>query len=248
MTADDLSRACDRLQNARHAVVFTGAGISVESGIPPFRGPDGLWNRVDPSFLELENFFRDPVNSWRLIKEIFYDFIGSARPNAAHFAVARLEKAGIVKSVITQNIDNLHQEAGSSHVIEYHGTTRRLSCLQCGKTWKLSEVDLSEPLPFCARCGGMLKPDFIFFGEGIPRDAMVEAAQESMNADVMLVIGTTGEVMPACALPMAAKQSGAFIIEVNVDESRYTGFITDVFLQGKAGDVCAKIADRLCSN
>lgn len=245
MMAEDFSRACEILKNASHAVVFTGAGISVESGIPPFRGPDGLWNKVDPSFLELENFFRDPVNSWRLIKEIFYDFIGSAKPNPAHFAVARLEQAGIVKSVITQNIDNLHQEAGSRHVIEYHGTTQRMACLQCGKTWKLADVDLSDPPPFCIRCGGLLKPDFIFFGEGIPRDAALESAQEAASADVMLVIGTTGEVMPACALPMAARQNGARIIEVNLTPSRYTPHITDIFLQGKAGDICARLADGI---
>lgn len=246
MIAADFAWACDVLKNASYVVVFTGAGISVESGIPPFRGPDGLWNKVDPSFLELENFFRDPVTSWRLIKEIFYDFIGSAHPNSAHIAVARMEKVGIVKSVITQNIDNLHQEAGSCRVIEYHGTTQRLVCLQCGKTWKLADVDLSDPPPFCIRCGGMLKPDFIFFGEGIPRDASIESAQEALHADVMLVIGTTGEVMPACALPLAAKKNNACIIEVNVTPSRYTNQITDIFLHGPAGTICNQLADCIC--
>jgi len=237
--------ACRILRGARHLVVFTGAGISVESGIPPFRGPDGLWNKVDPAFLELEVFFRDPVGSWKLIKEIFYDFIGSARPNPAHEAVARLEKAGLVKAVITQNIDNLHQEAGSTHVIEYHGTTRRLVCVQCGKTWKESEVDLSDPPPFCVRCGGLLKPDFIFFGEGIPREASLAASFQTMEADVFLVVGTTGEVMPACALPWAAKEHGARIVEVNLRPSHFTDAITDVFLQGPAGEVCARLADTL---
>lgn len=237
--------ACRILREARHLVVFTGAGISVESGIPPFRGPDGLWNKVDPSFLELEVFFRDPAGSWRLIKEIFYDFIGGARPNPAHDAVARLEKAGIVKAVITQNIDHLHQEAGSVHVIEYHGTTRRLVCLQCGKTWKESEVDLSDPPPFCVRCGGLLKPDFVFFGEGIPREASLAASYQTMEADAFLVVGTTGEVMPACALPWAAKENGARVVEVNLHPSHYTDAITDVYLQGPAGEVCARLADAL---
>jgi len=237
--------ACRILRDARHLVVFTGAGISVESGIPPFRGPDGLWNKVDPSFLELEVFFRDPVASWKLIKEIFYDFMGGAEPNAAHLAVARLESAGVVRAVITQNIDHLHQEAGSRHVIEYHGTTRRMVCLQCGKVWKLSDVDLSEPPPFCVRCGGLLKPDFVFFGEGIPREASLAASFQTMEADVFLVIGTTGEVMPACALPWAAKENGARIVEVNLHPSHYTDSLTDVFLQGPASEVCVRLADAL---
>ena len=237
--------ACRTLRAARHVVVFTGAGISVESGIPPFRGPDGLWNRVDPSFLELDVFFRDPASSWKLIKEIFYDFMGDAEPNTAHLAVSRLEKAGIVQAVITQNIDHLHQDAGSQNVIEYHGTTRRLICMQCGKVWKLSDVDLSETPPFCVRCGGLLKPDFIFFGEGISREASLAASMQTLEADVFLVIGTAGEVMPACALPWAAKENGARIVEVNLHPSHYTGVLTDVFLQGPASEVCARLAEAL---
>ena len=241
----DFDEALKLLRSASHLTVFTGAGISVESGIPPFRGPDGLWNRVDPSFLELEQFFHQPAASWKLIKEIFYDFFGSARPNDAHLAVAYLEKAGFVKAVITQNIDNLHQEAGSVHVIEYHGTARRLVCLQCGKTWKATEVDLSVVPPFCVRCGGLLKPDFVFFGEAIPREAQLGAASEAMEADVFLVIGTTGEVMPACAMPLLARENGAKIVEVNTSPSRYTESATDVFLQGPATTVCRRLAEVL---
>ncbi len=241
----DFSQAADILKQARHAVVFTGAGISVESGIPPFRGPGGLWNRVDPSFLELDFFFRDPGTSWVLIREIFYDFFGSAAPNEAHRVVARMEKSGMVHSVITQNIDHLHQEAGSRVVIEYHGTSRRLVCLQCGKAWPVEMVDLSDVPPFCVRCGGLLKPDFIFFGEGIPKEAAVLAAGETGEADVFLVIGTTGEVMPACALPHAAHRNGAKIIEINTRPSRYTDSITDVFLQGPATLMCTRLEKLL---
>jgi len=126
-----LEQAADALRRAKRAVAFTGAGISVESGIPPFRGPDGLWSRYDPQVLDLSYFHAHPLESWQVIKEIFYDYFGRARPNEAHKALARLEQAGYLQGVITQNIDNLHQEAGSRHVVEYHGTSRYLTCTAC---------------------------------------------------------------------------------------------------------------------
>ncbi|MBR9977310.1 MAG: NAD-dependent deacylase [Bacteroidetes bacterium] len=228
-----IASAARHIRNARHVTAFTGAGISVESGVPPFRGAEGLWSRYDPECLDLTYFRRHPEDSWRVIREIFYDFFAQCRPNDAHIALAALERAGMLRAVITQNIDNLHQEAGSSNVIEFHGNARRLFCSTCDTHLPAEGVNLAELPPRCL-CGNVYKPDFIFFGEMIPEDASVRAFREAELADVFLLIGTTGEVMPACLVPEEAKQRGAFIIEVNTEASNYTRRITDVFLRGKA--------------
>ncbi|MBN2344800.1 MAG: NAD-dependent deacylase [Candidatus Aminicenantes bacterium] len=249
--AEGLSQAAALLRQASHAVVFTGAGISVESGIPPFRGPGGLWSRVDPSFIEIGRFLADPEGSWRRIKEIFYDFFGPveagrggrARPNAAHFGIAALEAAGRVQAVITQNIDNLHQEAGSREVIEFHGNSRRLLCLECGRREEVRPERLAELPPYCP-CGGLLKPDFIFFGEGIPELALKRSYQEASKADLFLIVGSSGEVQPACQIPVLAKSRGAKLVEINLRESNFTP-ISDVFLQGPATEIVGELVNKL---
>ncbi len=238
-----LQQAAEMLRTARRAVAFTGAGISVESGIPPFRGPEGLWSRYDPQILDLRYFHAYPRQSWEVIKEIFYDYFGQARPNAGHRALARLEKAGLLQGVITQNIDNLHQEAGSRDVVEYHGTSRTLTCTACGARLEAAPEIFVHMPPACPRCGGLLKPDFIFFGEGIPPRAHQRAWAETRLSDVWLVVGTTGEIMPAALLPQEAKRHGARIIEVNVRPSNYTFTITDIFLPGKATAVLSALAE-----
>jgi NAD-dependent deacetylase len=237
--------AAQIIKNARHVTAFTGAGISVESNIPPFRGENGLWNKVDPIFIDIRYFRANPHESWRLIKEIFYDFFGEAKPNAAHHGIAELEEQGYVKATITQNIDNLHQDAGSVEVYEYHGNSRDLICLSCGQKTPASHVDLNLLPPLCSRCGEILKPDFIFFGEAIPEPAMSLSFQEAEQADAFLVIGTTGEIMPAAQLPRIAKTNGAKIIEINIAPSVYTHQITDVFLQEKATTAMSKLLDAL---
>ncbi|MEA3346826.1 MAG: NAD-dependent deacylase [Candidatus Auribacterota bacterium] len=238
-------RAAEILSNARRAVAFTGAGISVESGIPPFRGEGGLWNTYDPSFCEIGFFLSHPLESWKLHKEIFFDCFSGARPNEAHLALAAMEKKGLLQAVITQNIDNLHTEAGSSAVYEFHGNSRDLVCVECRARYPVRETDLSRLPPVCKKCGGLLKPDFVFFGEPIPELAYKNSFREAEIADVFILIGTSGEVMPACSIPFLAKQNGASIIEVNVRESSYTGQITDVFLQGKATEVMGRLVEGL---
>ncbi len=240
-----IGQAAQKIKDGRRLIAFTGAGISVESGIPPFRGPDGLWSRYDPQVLDLSYFQRHPDESWQVIKEIFYDFFGAAQPNPAHKALARLESAEILHGIITQNIDNLHQEAGSQDVIEFHGTSRRLTCLSCQQTLKFQPELFSSMPPSCPDCGGLLKPDFIFFGEGIPPQAYERSLEETQLADVWLVVGTTGEIMPASMLPIEAKKSGALIIEVNLHPSNYTDTITDIFLQGKASEVLKALSDAI---
>ena len=242
-----LEQAADLLRNARRAVAFTGAGISVESGIPPFRGPDGLWSRYDPQVLDLHYFHAHPREAWTVIKEIFYDYFGQARPNEAHKALARLEAAGYLQGIITQNIDNLHQEAGSRDVVEYHGTSRYLTCTACGHKLEASPQIFETLPPLCPRCGGLLKPDFIFFGEGIPAEAHRRSLAETQLSDVWLVVGTTGEIMPAALLPREAKHRGARIIEVNVQPSNYTFGVTDIFLPGRATVTLRALADAVLS-
>jgi NAD-dependent deacetylase len=232
------------LRESRHAAVFTGAGISVESGIPPFRGPEGLWSRIDPGFIEIGYFRRQPQESWAKIKEIFYDFFGAAEPNAAHRGVAALERAGRVKAVITQNIDGLHQRAGSREVIEFHGNSRWLVCLECGRREAACAERLAQLPPHCSACGGLLKPDFIFFGEGIPVKALQRSYQEASRADLFLLIGSSGEVQPACQIPPLAKARGAKLIEINPRESLFTP-IADVFLQGKATEMVGSLVKEM---
>jgi NAD-dependent deacetylase len=232
-----IREAAQALRQSKFTTVFTGAGISVESGIPPFRGADGLWSRYDPKYLEIGYFLEEPMESWKVIKEIFYDFFGTAKPNKAHHVLARMEKEGIVARVITQNIDNLHQEAGSVHVYDFHGNSRKLVCLSCHAEYGPGLVSLDHLPPTCRQCGGLLKPDFVFFGEGIPQEPLAAAYEAATISDVFLLIGTTGEVMPANQFPLLASENGAFIIEINPEPSNYTGRVTDLFLMGKAGEV-----------
>lgn len=232
-----LDEASELISNAKHLVAFTGAGISVESGIPPFRGEEGLWSKYDPSILDLDVFYSKPKDSWVVIKEIFYDFFGSATPNGAHLGLARLEEMGLLKCVITQNIDNLHQEAGSTVVHEFHGNSQKLICTGCQKHFTANEVELNILPPHCDECNSLLKPDFIFFGESIPMDAYRESMAAAEKADVFIIIGSTGEVMPANHVPVVAKHSKAKIIEINPTTSNYTYHITDVYLPGKASEI-----------
>lgn len=242
--AHDFARVAKRLRETQQGVAFTGAGVSVESGIPPFRGPNGLWSKYDPSFLELRRFLDDPVAGWGLVREIFYDFFGKAAPNDAHRVLAQLEEAGLLQAVITQNIDNLHQEAGSTVVHEYHGTAQRLLCLECGETVPTASVSLQKLPPLCS-CGGLLKPDFIFFGEAIPASAARASLEAAQRCAVMLVVGTSGEVMPACQLPYVAHEAGALIVEVGPERTVFTRTITDVFLQGPATEMLRGLRDAL---
>lgn len=240
-----IEKAAEIIKNAKHVTAFTGAGISVESGIPPFRGEDGLWSKFDPIFLDINYFQQKPLESWKLIKEIFYDFFGKASPNKAHYGLAEMEKAGYLHSIITQNIDNLHQQAGSKEVYEFHGNSRDLVCLNCGQKTQVKKISLETLPPKCNNCGGLLKPDFVFFGEAIPEPARSKSFRETEITDVFILIGTTGEIMPASIIPFVAKEKGVTIIEINTKRSNYTNQITDIFLQGKATEMTSNLTNKL---
>ncbi|MEN8154386.1 MAG: NAD-dependent deacylase [Acidobacteriota bacterium] len=241
-----IKEAAELIRKGKRVTAFTGAGISVESGIPPFRGPEGLWNRYDPKILEINYFRHNPEQSWMVIKKIFYDFFGTAKFNKSHKALAVLEEKKLLSSIITQNIDNLHQEAGSRVVHEYHGNSKRLVCMDCGEFFPSSEIDLNSLPPLCSSCGsGLLKPDFIFFGEPIPEPAGSNSIDDAERSDVFLIIGTSGEIMPASMIPYAAKKNNSKIIEINTERSSFTNSITDIFLQGKATETLSKLLEAV---
>ena len=239
-----MNEAIEIIKNAKSGVIFTGAGVSVESGIPPFTGAGGLWNQYDPKFIELDFFYSNPKRSWEEMKKIFFTCMDEAKPNKAHEVLASLEKRGGFQGVITQNIDGLHQKAGSKNVQEFHGTIHRMHCINCGRQYATAEVNLDTLPPTCF-CGGVLKPDFVFYGEGIPPGVYEKSQEMIWAADVVLVVGTAGQVMPACSLPMIAKQNGAKIVEVNTLKSAYTDTITDEFIQQKATEFFAELEKEL---
>jgi NAD-dependent deacetylase len=245
MNSAKLKQAADLLRKAKYAVAFTGAGISVESGIPPFRGDDGLWNSAHPIFLEIEYFKKKPLQSWQKIKEIFYDTLGDAEPNVAHKMLAKMEQRSFIESIITQNIDHLHQKAGNRYVYELHGTYKQLVCTECMSEYDVSFADLNYLPPTCYICKGILKPDMVFFNEPIPVFAKNRSFQEAGKADVLLIIGTTAEVLPAAKIPEMAKENGAKIIEINIKPSHFTHTITDVFLEMKATEAMKEIGKLL---
>ena len=232
-----IQNALKIIRKAKHVTAFTGAGISVESGIPPYRGKNGIWNKYDPKLFDFNFFKTNPKASWELLREIYFGVIGKAKPNPAHFALAKMEEQGIIKAIITQNIDNLHQEAGSKVVYEFHGNSKHLICTKCSSRYKVDDVDITPEIPSCEKCNSLLKPDFVFFGENIPKLAYEKSVEQADLADVFIIIGTTGTVIPAAYIPHEAKKNGATIIEINTDESEYTSKITDIFLQGKASEI-----------
>ncbi len=235
-------KIADKLKKSRKAVALTGAGISVESGIPAFRGSQGLWDRYDPmEFAHIEAFLANPKKVWKMLAELA-NMVDQARPNPAHLALAELEKMGYIKAVITQNIDALHQSAGSKEVIEFHGNGQRLVCLTCGKLFPKEAVSLENLPPRCD-CQGILKPDVVFFGEPIPMVASQRAFQMAWDCDLMLVVGTSAVVAPASHLPMIAKQQGAVICEINLERTHLSETISDYVLEASAGQALASILD-----
>ena len=241
----DFIKAAEIIRKAKYAVAFTGAGISVASGIPPFRGENGLWNTTDPIFLEIEFFRKKPLQSWKKIKEIFYDSLGDAEPNIAHEVLAKMEKRSFLESVITQNIDHLHQKAGSRYVYELHGTYKQLICTECSSEYDMSFADLNFLPPTCFVCKGILKPNMVFFNEPIPAFAKKRSLEEAKKADVLIIIGTNAEVFPAAEIPEIAKSHGAKIIEINIKPSHFTHTVTDIFLHTTAAEAMKNIGKLL---
>jgi NAD-dependent deacetylase len=229
------------MMERKHCAALTGAGISAESGIATFRSAGGLWEKYDPAvYASIEVFRRDPSKYWSIRGDFIRNY-DRYLPNDAHLALAELEKMGILQSVITQNIDGLHIKAGSKRVIEVHGTIREINCLKCRRQYIAPNVPDGMP-PYCESCGGILKPNTVLFGEQLPSRALKDAQRESLSCHVMLVIGTSANVFPAAALPDLARQSGAAIVEINIERSFPQ---VDYFFGEKAGIALPKLVDEI---
>lgn len=245
MDLESIALAARWIREAGSVVALTGAGVSVESGLADFRSPGGLWTRYDPSvYCHIDGFRKHPEKVWGFIRELLASAEG-VKPNPGHRALARLEAAGFLRCVITQNIDNLHQEGGSRDVVEFHGNMKALVCLVCGHREAITQGRAIEtPYPRCA-CGQPLKPDFVFFGEAIPEEASGKAFRVAGEAGVLLVAGTAAEVAPASWIPVTAKESGARIVELNLHPTLLSGRVTDLFLEGPFGTIMPALAEAV---
>jgi NAD-dependent deacetylase len=234
-----------RLRGAQRVVAFTGAGVSAESGVPTFRGNDGIWKRFKPEELaNLDAFMRNPELVWEWYKAR-KKVIAEVKPNAGHVALVEMEKMFSSFAVITQNIDNLHRRAGSSAIFELHGNIERNYCMKCGKNFANEVVLSGEGIPHC-ECGGLIRPDVVWFGEMLPEDEWNGAMRACHTADVLLTIGTSGVVFPAASLPIEAKRSGAFVVEINPEPTPLTD-IADEFVRGRSGEILPTLVEHLKS-
>jgi len=243
VTREALEAAAASLVAARYVIALTGAGLSVESGIPPFRGPGGLWTRYgEPPLDGYQRFRRDPRRAWeeRLnpsgpMREL-WTTLRAARPNPGHLALVELEHLGVLRATITQNVDNLHRLAGQQRLLEIHGNATLIRCLQCVTRFAREEIDIGELPPRCPRCAGLLKSDTVSFGEPIPPDGLEQCHEESERADCVLVAGTSATVYPAAQFPFSVHERGGDVIEVNPYETELS-VLARHSLQGPAGEV-----------
>jgi len=270
-----VERAAADLGRSKYAIALTGAGISTESGIPDFRGPNGIWTKnpeaEKAAYQTYDKFLRDPKEYWQAVsgRVSFYHDLRQAEPNRGHRALAELEQMGILKCVVTQNVDGLHRKAGSRRVLEYHGTVNRLRCPSCGLRFEFEEYELDrtdEPLlPLCKKCKNPIKLDVVHFNEPIPSDVARESLEEAWKCDLMLICGTSAVVYPFAQLPRIARQhkaeqerkaksglyfvkdeAAATIIEVNAEPTPLTmEGISDYIIQGKTGDILPMIVDKV---
>ena len=247
-SAHALAAALPWLRQARRFLVFTGAGISTESGIPDFRGPNGVWKTTDPSRYTIQNYVRDRdvrVERWKARLEGRFS---AAEPNAAHFAVTALQEAGLAPVVVTQNIDGLHQKAGTQNVIELHGTSSEAVCLECGRRMPievaLDRVREGDEDPHCELCGGLLKTATISFGQALIPEDMARATEEAHRCDVCLCVGSTLSVWPAASVPVEAIRDGARLVIVNEGPTDLDG-MASLIIAGRAGTVMPELVAAL---
>jgi len=242
--AREVERVAEMILESKKAVALTGAGISTESGIPDFRGPQGLWKQIDPSTGTIQFFRQFPDVFWQFIVDRLESMV-RAKPNRAHYALAELEVMGKLSSIITQNVDGLHFKAGSRNVIELHGNMREAVCLSCGNVISMEEaMDMAKSghLPPRCGCGGVLKPNVVLFNEPLPEEAYKRALLESRTCNLMLAVGTSLQVYPAAYLPVVAKQRGARLAIINMEPTPLDD-IADAVIQAKAGEALPAIVD-----
>lgn len=248
-TRTNIETIADLLRKSKRAVVLTGAGISTPSGIPDFRSEGtGLWSRDEPMEVASLNTFRTDPERFFVWFRPLASLIFNADPNPAHIGLAQLERTGRIRSIITQNIDTLHQKAGSENVIEMHGTLRTLSCTQCfqqeqSENYLKAFVEQGE-LPYCPNCGGILKPDAILFGEQLPQKTWFKAQRDSRECDLMLVAGSSLEVLPVAGLPMQAIDRGAHLVILN-NSTTYLNVRADVVIQEELAEIIPAITEQV---
>jgi NAD-dependent deacetylase len=248
---DKINNVAQMIAKARKVVIFTGAGVSTESGIPDFRSPGGLWTRFDPDDFTIDKYLRSGETRrkmWKILLE--GGLLANAEPNAGHLAIAELEKMGKLSSIITQNIDNLHQKAGNdpAFVYELHGNMQWMICLDCREKYPvdllIQKISSADYVPECRHCGGILKPDVIFFGESLPQKALMSATQEAQECDLFIVIGSSLSVYPAAYMPLYAKRARAHVVIVNLGPT-LQDHIADVIIDHSAGETMTKIIEKL---
>jgi NAD-dependent deacetylase len=248
---EGIEQLAQLILESKKVVVFTGAGISTESGIPDFRGPGGIWSKYDPEDFTIQKFLSSPVarkTVWSMSAE--GGLLTEAEPNPAHHAIAELYQLGKLDCVITQNIDNLHQKAGvpEDKVFELHGNTRWAVCLSCRRRFPMPEVlqKIKEgvEVPDCPDCQGILKPDAVLFGEALPQETLREATRRSQNCDLFIVIGSTLVIYPAAYMPTYAREAGARLAIVNLTPTPLDHYAT-VVIQGRAGEIMSKVMEKV---
>ncbi|MBL1213870.1 MAG: NAD-dependent deacylase [Ignavibacteriae bacterium] len=232
----------EKLKSAKSIVFFTGAGISAESGIPTFRGKDGIWNKLKPEELANFNaFLRNPDMVWEWYqyrRQIIHD----TKPNAGHFAMAEFEKYFDDVTVVTQNVDNLHRRAGSSNVFELHGNIERNYCIDCSEPYYIKSDE--ESLPKCKICGGLIRPDVVWFGEMLPQEAFAKSEKAAADSDICIIAGTSAVVYPAAYIPLTARDAGSYLVEINVAPTEISGLV-NYSVRGKSGEVVPAILEAV---
>ena len=239
--------AAELWRKARCVLVLTGAGISVPSGIPDFRSPGGLWERHRPEEVAtLQALRANPARVWHFLLEAD-KLLGDAQPNPAHLALAELEQAGKVQGIVTQNIDGLHQRAGSHNVIEFHGSARRYYCMGCHRDYApelVRNLDATNIPWRCDHCNQVIRPDIVFFNERIPQEALDKAFDLAQRADLAMIVGTSGEVAPANSLPSRVKYQGGRVLEINLGQTAYAA-LADLRLELSAERILPRISALL---
>lgn len=257
---DNLNRSIEdaarTILKSSYTVAMVGAGMSVESGIPPFRGSGGLWTKVgEPDNRGYQRFLEDPVAHWKNIlnppdedgpRAEFREAIENAKPNPGHYALVHLEQMDILKYIITQNVDGLHLDAGNKNVAEIHGNRNKLRCIGCNARWMRAdfEIDPNNLPPKCPECDSLVKGDGVAFGEPIPRDMLNICYRESIQCDCMVIIGTSAVVYPAAAFPQEAAMRGATLIEINTDDTPLTR-MCGLVLRGPSGQILPALEERI---
>jgi len=232
-----------KLKSSNNILFFTGAGISAESGIPTFRGKDGIWNKFNPSELANFNaFIKNPNLVWE-----WYQYrrkiINETNPNPAHYAITEFEKYYSNVSVVTQNVDNLHRRAGNTNVYELHGNIERNFCINCYSPYDENVLN-SKEVPKCKNCGGLIRPDVVWFGENLPTEIFAESENKAKFCDICFVIGTSAVVFPAANIPLLAKNNGAFTVEINIEKTEFSSY-ADLTILGKTGEILPNILSKV---